>query len=229
MRRCPSLATTAIATCLIAAALTSCSGGKGASDTKHPKTPAASQSAGATSAPPAPGAPGALAYGPGPQAKYTVAAQPSPGTCHYRYTADKQPLPDPKCTPGALNPKVTQENLASTVCKSGYTGTIRPPVSVTGPEKTANARSYDYTGALGDGEYDHLVSLVLGGDPDDPRNLWVEPPSPDHKPGGGPNNPKDTVESKLSKAVCSGKVQLKAAQSAIATDWTTALAKLGIS
>ncbi|MFD9796811.1 hypothetical protein ACFWXK_38360 [Streptomyces sp. NPDC059070] len=177
---------------------------------------------------PAPGAPAALQYGPGPQSKYRIQPQPAPGTCTYRYTANKQPLPDPKCTPGALNPKVTQATVKTTVCTSGYTGTIRPPVSVTGPEKTANARSYGYTGPMGDSEYDHLVSLVLGGDPDDPRNLWVEPPSPDHKPGGGPNNPKDVVESKLSKAVCSGKVQLNAAQTAIATDWTTALAKLGI-
>ncbi|WP_329461072.1 hypothetical protein [Streptomyces sp. NBC_01431] len=74
----------------------------------------------------------------------------------------------------------------------------------------------------------HLISLVLGGDPDDPRNIWVEPPSPAHKPGGGPNNPKDTVEAKLSNAVYSGKIQLAAAHNAIATNWTTALAKLGL-
>ncbi|KOU52292.1 hypothetical protein ADK54_07895 [Streptomyces sp. WM6378] len=208
-------------------AVAGCSTGKSAPDTKHPASSRAG-SPGTATAPPADGAPRALQNGPGPQTKYTVQGQPAPGTCKYRYTTDKQPLPDPKCTPGALNPKVTQQNLASTVCKSGYTGTIRPPVSVTGPEKTANAKSYGYTGPMGDGEYDHLISLVLGGDPDDPRNLWVEPPSPDHKPGAGPNNPKDVVESKLSKAVCSGKVQLAAAQSAIATDWTTALAKVGL-
>ncbi|MFJ8309913.1 MULTISPECIES: hypothetical protein [unclassified Streptomyces] len=209
---------------VLAATVTGCSSGKSADSGKHPSPPAPSES----SNPPAPGAPGALQYGPGAQAKYTVQAQPAPGSCHYRYTADKQPLPDPKCTPGALNPKVTQTTLKSTVCQSGYTATIRPPVSVTGPEKTANAKSYGYTGPLGDAEYDHLISLVLGGDPDDPRNIWVEPPSPDHKPGGGPNNPKDGVEAKLSSAVCSGKVQLAAAQTAIATDWTTAVAKLGL-
>ncbi|WP_308445440.1 hypothetical protein [Streptomyces violascens] len=123
---------------------------------------------------------------------------------------------------------MTQANLNETVCKAGYTATIRPPASVTGAEKAANAKSYSYTGPMGDAEEDHLVSLVLGGDPNSPLNLWVEPPSPDHKPGGGPNNPKDVVESKLSKAVCSGKVQLAAAQSAIATDWTTALTRLGL-
>ncbi|MFI6474846.1 hypothetical protein ACIBL5_31820 [Streptomyces sp. NPDC050516] len=153
VRRRPTVTTAAIAACLLAVA--GCSTDKNAPDTKHPA------SSRAATAPPADGAPGALQYGPGPQTKYTVQAQPAPGTCKYRYTPDKQPLPDPKCTPGALNPKVTQQNLASTVCKSGYTGTIRPPVSITGPEKTANAKSYEYNGPMGDGEYDHLLSGVV--------------------------------------------------------------------
>jgi hypothetical protein len=41
-------------------------------------------------------------------------------------------------------------------------------------------------------------------------------------------NPKDSVENRLHKAVCAGTVTLTAAQNAIATDWTTALARLGI-
>ncbi|WP_349307811.1 MULTISPECIES: hypothetical protein [unclassified Streptomyces] len=166
--------------------------------------------------------------GPGPQHKYTVQAQPPAGSCHYG-SDNGQPLEDPLCTPGALNPAVTQATLKSTICKSGYTATIRPPASITGPEKAANAKSYGYTGSLRDYEYDHLVSLELGGDPNDPRNLWVQKPSPGHKPGAGPNNPKDGVESKLKSAVCSGKATLAAAQSAIVTDWSTALAKLGLS
>ncbi|MCC3773303.1 hypothetical protein [Streptomyces sp. UNOB3_S3] len=172
---------------------------------------------------------GNIPTGPGPQARYTVQEQPAPGTCHYRYTPAKEPLPDPGCTPGAVSPAVTQSNLAQTICRpSGYTKGIRPPVAVTGPEKIANAASYSDKDSLHDAEYDHLVSLELGGDPNDPRNLWVEPPSPGHQPGGGPNNPKDQVETKLHSAICSGQVQLRDAQQAIATDWTTALTKLKI-
>nr|WP_329460987.1 hypothetical protein [Streptomyces sp. NBC_01431] len=118
--------------------------------------------------------------------------------------------------------------LKTTICQSGYTSTIRPPASITDPEKRANAKSYGYTGSLHDAEEDHLISLELGGDPNDPHNLWVEPPSPGHKAGAGPNNPKDSVESKLHTAICSGKASLAAAQNAIATDWTTALARLGL-
>lgn len=42
------------------------------------------------------------------------------------------------------------------------------------------------------------------------------------------SNKKDPVETKLHTAVCSGKVTLKAAQQAIATDWTTTMDKLGL-
>lgn len=175
---------------------------------------------------PAP-APGQLALGPGPT-NYTVQPQPPAGSCTYRYTPAGEPLPDPRCTPGAISPKVTQDTLATTVCRKGYTKSIRPSVAITREEKRANAESYSFTGDMAYAEYDHLVSLVLGGDPNDPRNLWVEPPSPAHKPKDGVNNPKDIVENKLAAAVCSGRVPLADAQTAIATDWTTALDHLGL-
>jgi hypothetical protein len=72
------------------------------------------------------------------------------------------------------SPAVTQATIATTICRSGYTKTVRPPVSVTSPEKTANAASCGYTGPLSVAEYDHLISLEIGGDPNDPRNLWLE-------------------------------------------------------
>lgn len=186
----------------------------------HPGAPASSS--------PSSGPVGSIPVGPGPQPAYTVQRQPAPGSCHFRYTADKQPLPDPKCTPGATNPKVTPGTLKTTICRSGYTKDIRPPVRITSREKQANAASYGYTGSPHDSEYDHLISLQLGGDPNDPRNIWVEPPSPGHRPGAGPNNPKDVVENRLKAAICSGQVELAKAQQAIAHDWTTAEAVLGL-
>ncbi|MFB8137866.1 hypothetical protein [Streptomyces mirabilis] len=171
---------------------------------------------------------GAIAVGAGPQTTYTVQKQPPAGSCHFRYEKG-EPLEDPACTPGAISPAVTQANLKSTICrKGGYTSGIRPSTSVTGKEKELNAASYGYKGPMGDAEYDHLISLQLGGDPNDARNLWVEPPDPGHKKGGGVNNQKDPVETKLHTAVCAGKVSLTAAQKAIVTDWTTALSTLGL-
>ncbi|MDI5966119.1 hypothetical protein POF43_025885 [Streptomyces sp. SL54] len=177
---------------------------------------------------PATTAGGAVPVGPGPQPAYRVQTQPAPGSCHFRYADGHQPLPDASCTPGASNPKVTQSDLGTTICRAGYSSGIRPPTDITEREKTANAKSYGYTGSLHDAEYDHLVSLELGGDPNDARNLWVEPPSPDHKPGSGPDNDKDAVESTLHSAVCDHKATLAAAQHAIATNWTTAEAVLGL-
>lgn len=171
--------------------------------------------------------PATLAYGPGPVSPYAVQAQPAPGTCHYRYTATGQPLPDPRCTPGALNPRVTQATLVTTICRSGYASSIRPPRSITSREKSRNARSYGYTGRFADAEYDHLVPLELGGDPNSPRNLWVEPPSPGHRPRSGVRNPKDGVENKAKSLVCDGLVPLAKMQHAIAANWTTALAAVG--
>ncbi|MGW4517942.1 hypothetical protein ACWEO4_39710 [Streptomyces sp. NPDC004393] len=91
--------------------------------------------------------------------------QPPAGSCHYRYEHG-EPLEDLTCNPGAISPAVTQANLATTICrKGGYTKNIRPPEAITRKEKQANAASYGYNGSLGDAEYDHLISLQLGGDP----------------------------------------------------------------
>jgi hypothetical protein len=127
-------------------------------------------------------------------------------------------LPDPACTPGASNPQVTQANVGSTICRPGYTRQIRPPRAITDAEKRSAAASYGYTGRLSGAEYDHLIALALGGDPNDSRNLWVEP--------GNSPNPKDDIEVQLAKMVCSGQVSLAAAQRAIASDWTTALQRV---
>jgi hypothetical protein len=155
-----------------------------------------------------------VAAGPGPT-NYMVQPQPAPGSCHYRTAADGRYLPDLNCTPGAVNPKVTPDTLEATICRTGYTKSIRPPKEITEAEKKANAAAYGYTGPLSRAEYDHLVPLELGGDPNDPRNLWVQP--------GASPNPKDDVELELHDLVCRGTVPITVAQQAIATDWTTAV------
>lgn len=143
---------------------------------------------------------------------------PGPHSCHIRQE-NGQDLPDPHCAGGAVNPQVSQENIGSTICKSGWTATIRPPVSTTDKWKRESALSYGLP-STEQGEYDHLISLELGGAPLDTRNLWVEP--------GKIPNPKDNVENALHKAVCDHRVTLSAAQNAIAADWTTAEHTLGL-
>jgi hypothetical protein len=180
-----------------------------------------------TTAPPtttSPTFPSGIEVGPGPQATYAVQPQPALGSCHYGYSGP-YPLPDPHCTPGAISPQVTQGTISSTICSSGYTETVRPPEDVTEPEKLASARAYGYTGSLHTAEYDHLIPLELGGDPNDPANLWVEPN--DRAGATTVYNSKDTLESRLNSPVCSGQMTLAAARQAIATNWVAAYQEYG--
>lgn len=143
---------------------------------------------------------------------------PAPRTCKLGIR-DGQPLPDPACTPGAINPAVTQADIQDTICKSGWTKTVRPSTSVTNKIKQKVDLAYGLPTST-KGELDHDVSLELGGAPDDPRNLWVEP--------GKIPNPKDAVENKLHAAVCSGLVPLANAQQAITKSWVTAFDDVGL-
>ena len=138
------------------------------------------------------------------------------GHCTYR---DHGQLPDPRCTPGSVDPDVTKADLGSTICKRGWTATVRPPEAQTERFKYDVAYPAYGTPSAERTELDHLVPLELGGS-NDATNLWPEsPPTP---------NPKDSVENALNAAVCDGRVSLTAAQDAIASDWLTAERKLGL-
>ena len=109
--------------------------------------------------------------------------------------------PDPLRTPGATNPRVTQQNIRDNICNSYWsTKSIRPPAEYTSKLKKKQLREYgdivhqtraqlinpntgkvDTTRCVAHSdnpacyEEDHLISLEDGGDPIDPRNLWPEP------------------------------------------------------
>lgn len=85
------------------------------------------------------------------------------------------PLPDHACTPGALNPAVTQATIADTICTSGYTGAVRPAVTESDRMKQQVGPAYGVTDTLGEYQGDHLIPLELGGAADDPANFWDEP------------------------------------------------------
>lgn len=107
-------------------------------------------------------------------------------------------------TPGVVNPDVTQANIASTVCKHGWTRTIRPPTYYTNALKLKQMREYGVGGSLSQYQEDHLISLELGGHPTDARNLWPEPyPRASEM---------DTIENELNAKVCSGDMSLDEAQ-----------------
>ncbi len=144
---------------------------------------------------------------------HTVQPQPPGGSCHSRGSGELS-LPDSSCTPGAISPDVTQANIQSTICRSGYSESVRPPESITEREKYASMAAYGDAGSARGYEYDHLVSLELGGATNDPRNLWPEP-------GASPNT-KDSIEDRLHSLVCDGTLTLAGAQGQIAHNWVAA-------
>lgn len=135
------------------------------------------------------------------------APQLIPPHCHAQNA-----LPDPSCTPGAVFANAT----VAQVCKAGYASSVR---NVTQAEKDQVFAEYGITQhPSGAYEIDHLISLELGGS-NDIKNLWPEAYT-------GPDNAheKDMVENYLHAQVCSGKMALKDAQTAIATNWKQFLA-----
>ncbi len=131
-------------------------------------------------------------------------------------------LPNPAWQPGAYNPDVTQDTIQTTICVSGYSSKIRPPVSYTDNLKTQQIKQYGYADTnLADYEEDHLIPLAVGGNPTDPKNLWPQPRNTT------PYNAsvKDTLEDTLHKMVCSGQVPLDTARQDIARDWVAAYHK----
>jgi len=123
-------------------------------------------------------------------------------------------LPRHDLTPGAINPSVTQSNIKNTICRPGYTATVRPPFEYTNAMKHHLMRAYAVRGGIHDYELDHLIPLELGGCPNCETNLWPQPL--DVFPGA---NEKDEVEDYLHHQVCSGVLPLAEEQQEIATDW----------
>jgi hypothetical protein len=107
-------------------------------------------------------------------------------------------------TPGALNADVTQATIGATICRRGWTRTVRPPVSYTNDLKRKGLRAYGLRGPPSGYQEDHLISLELGGHPTDPGNLWPEP-----YPRAADV---DRVENELNARVCSGRLTLAEAQ-----------------
>lgn len=125
-------------------------------------------------------------------------------------------LPDPVCTPGDADPRVTPDNVGSTICRRGYAASVRPPKEVTYRIKVRVTRDY----GIGDVpfaklELDHLIPLSLGGS-SEVTNLW-----PQFRAGPHNVDDKDAVAERLNRDVCRGHLGLREAQEAIARDWET--------
>ena len=156
----------------------------------------------------------------------------SPGTCHVRYEHGL-PLPDPRCSPGAVQPGYTIRDICPHV--NPALEAMRPDTA----EKAAVYRAYGITShPYGKYEIDHVVAISslgeAGSDPAHPTaNLFPElndTPDPAmirkyHLPPSYIHNSKDLLELVLHDKVCAGAVPLATAQQAMDTDWVAAYQK----
>lgn len=84
------------------------------------------------------------------------------GSCRYRHARSGELLPDPACTPGAVDTAVTPATLGSTVCRrGGYTATVRPPEALSTAAKRKVMAAYGVPWSKARNyELDHLLSGV---------------------------------------------------------------------
>jgi hypothetical protein len=107
----------------------------------------------------------------------------------------------------ALNDQVTQETIATTICRKGWSASVRPPLAWSHAVKLRLAHGR----RLRDYELDHWMPIELGGAPADERNLWLQPIEEARR--------KDWDENWLHRAVCAGGMSLAAAQEEMLRLW----------
>lgn len=114
-----------------------------------------------------------------------------------------------------LNTNVNSGAINETICVRGWTKTIRPPVSYTGPIKHQMMKNAGVPLENEDGiKLDHKIPLALGGSPDSLENFVLQP--------NDEAKDKDRVEVCLARMVCANKLDLTTAQIAIWENWRTA-------
>lgn len=121
-----------------------------------------------------------------------------------------------------LDSRVTQQSIGGTICRPGYTDAMSPPLD------ELMARKDQLLAARGipadDGAsyaLDRRVPIVLGGSPNAAANLDLLPWA-----GHGGERRKEILTARLKRCVCTGRISLSDAQSAIAGNWTSQYARL---
>ena len=154
-------------------------------------------------------------------AYFTQWQEPAEGACTVATRPGSYPLPDARCTPGGINPSITENVLRDPRWRTRYTRNCQV-------DEAAKHAAYAWYGIAqprnnaGEDqvcELDHLVPLELGG-ADGLGNIWPE---------CGPEEAalreryfkiKDRVENYLADEVRAGRMPLAEAQRGIASDWT---------
>jgi esterase/lipase superfamily enzyme len=144
---------------------------------------------------------------------------PPKNSCEVRLS-NGFPIPDPSCTPGAVNPTVTLDVLRDpayrTSCAKNRRASSQQRTSVYDWYRIGRPRD---DGANPTCDLDRLIPLELGGT-DTPDNIWPQCGPPGVRSSQRYFKQKDLVEKYLVAQVKSGEIDLAEAQRGIAADWT---------
>jgi hypothetical protein len=144
----------------------------------------------------------------------TVQAPPSPAPID-QPPGRRSPFVEP---PGVFSAEVSQANVSTTICVSGWTAIVRPPTPYTQAlKRTMLTRAGLDPNTAVVYELDHFIPLAVGGHPRSEDNLCLQ------KWDGEWNaKVKDRLERKLQVMVCAGQITLDTARNAIQQDWRAA-------
>jgi hypothetical protein len=167
----------------------------------------------------------ACAAGVDPKASTALSEVTSTSNCKLT-SSHGYPLPNPACTPGAINPTVDLAVLQGGEFKTSCDRNV----ATSAIKKQSTYATYNIkkpannTGLTQSCELDHLVSLELGG-ADTLDNIWPQCGPGSVKLAKRYFKIKDSVENYLAAQVKAGAISLKDAQQGISTDWTQYIAK----
>jgi hypothetical protein len=108
-----------------------------------------------------------------------------------------------------VTPGVVATTSSADVCTAGWAGRHRHGLTTT--QKATVLKAYGYPAGQKVAEFDHLISLELGGG-NGVANIWPMVSSADAKR-------KDKLEERYHDAICAGSMTLAEAQSRIKTYW----------
>lgn len=158
-------------------------------------------------------------------------------TCRSDLKKNGFAVPDPACTPGAVNPTLTSTALKAAEFRTDCVRNQATPESRSHAEEHSTeqfktdtygwynvSEPTDNEGKNQTCELDHFISLELGG-ADTLDNIWPQCGPSDVALDNRFFKEKDTVENYLAWMVKHGEMELQEAQKGIAADWTQYLDK----
>ncbi len=159
------------------------------------------------------------------------ASDHAPGSCHVHKAADGYQLPDPSCTPGAVNPTLTVSVLLNS---SFRTSMVRDKLTSEITKRKVYAwygitLPTNNTGTTQTCELDHLIDLASGG-ADSLDNIWPQCQAPGAAPvlvGIREFKIKDRFAEHNVMAQVKAGADLATLQREIAADWTQFIPKPG--